>query len=61
MPAGARTCMSRNGILWLVAAVLVVVGIVQLFQGQVLLGIILIVLGAGVGPGGWTFLNRRNT
>ncbi len=39
-------------ILWVIAAVLVVAGIVQLFQGQIIFGIVLIVLGALVGPGG---------
>lgn len=45
-------------LLWLVAAVLVVVGIVQLFQGQIIFGIILIVVGCAVGPGGWSVFNR---
>jgi hypothetical protein len=39
-------------ILWIIAVVLVIAGIVQLFQGQVLLGIVLIVVGFLVGPGG---------
>ena len=33
-------------LLWLVAVVLVIVGIVQLIQGQILLGLILIVVAA---------------
>jgi hypothetical protein len=39
-------------ILWIVAAVLVVWGIVTLLRGAVLGGIVLIVLGLLVGPGG---------
>ncbi len=39
-------------VLWLIATVLVIVGIVQLFQGQIILGIVLIVVGLAVGPGG---------
>jgi hypothetical protein len=39
-------------ILWIIAVVLVIVGIVQLFQGQVVLGIALIIAGFLVGPGG---------
>ena len=39
-------------ILWIIAVVLVVVGIVQLIQGQLLFGILLIVAGCLVGPGG---------
>lgn len=46
-------------ILWLVAVVLVIAGIVQLFQGQILWGIVLIVLGCAVGPGGWTVFRTR--
>ena len=39
-------------ILWLIAAVLVIGGIVTLVRGQVLFGILLIVAGLLVGPGG---------
>ena len=39
-------------ILWIIAVVLVIAGIVQLFQGQILLGVGLIILGFLVGPGG---------
>jgi len=46
-------------VLWLIAAVLVIVGIVQLFQGQIILGIVLIVVGCLVGPGGYSIFRRR--
>ena len=46
-------------ILWIIAAILVIVGIVQLFQGQILWGVILIILGCLVGPGGYSIFNRR--
>lgn len=39
-------------ILWLIAVVLVIFGIVTLFRGAVGYGIALIVLGLLVGPGG---------
>ncbi len=39
-------------ILWILAAVLVIAGIVALVRGSVLAGIVLIVLGLLVGPGG---------
>jgi hypothetical protein len=39
-------------ILWLIAVVLVIAGIVQLIRGGVLPGIVLIVLGLLIGPGG---------
>jgi hypothetical protein len=39
-------------ILWLIAVILVVAGIVQAVRGQLLWGIVLIVLGLLIGPGG---------
>ena len=46
-------------VLWVIAAILVIVGIVQLIQGQILFGIILIVLGCLVGPGGYSLFRGR--
>ena len=46
-------------LLWVVAAILVIVGIVQLFQGQILLGVALIVAGCLVGPGGYSVFRSR--
>jgi uncharacterized protein YqgC (DUF456 family) len=46
-------------VLWLIAAVLVIVGIVQLITGDVILGIVLIVIGCLVGPGGYSIFRRR--
>lgn len=39
-------------ILWIIAVVLVIAGIVSLVRGQVLTGIVLIIIGLLVGPGG---------
>lgn len=39
-------------ILWLIAAILVIAGIVTLINGSIILGIVLIVVGLLVGPGG---------
>jgi hypothetical protein len=39
-------------ILWLIAVILVVFGIVRVVQGQVLWGIVAIILGLLIGPGG---------
>jgi hypothetical protein len=39
-------------ILFIIAAVLVIAGIVSLVRGQILWGIVLIVIGLLVGPGG---------
>jgi hypothetical protein len=46
-------------ILWVIAAILVIVGIVQLIQGQIILAIVLFVVAAAIGPGGWSIFNRR--
>jgi hypothetical protein len=39
-------------LLWIIAAILVIAGIVSLVRGAVLAGIVLIVVGLLVGPGG---------
>ncbi len=46
-------------ILWIIAAILVIAGVVQLIQGQIILGIVLIIAGCAVGPGGWSLFSRR--
>jgi hypothetical protein len=43
---------STDLILWIIAAVLVISGIVALIRAEVLWGIVLIILGLLVGPGG---------
>ena len=48
-----------NTVLWIIAAILVIVGIVQLIQGQIIFGIVLIVLGLLVGPGGYSIFRSR--
>jgi hypothetical protein len=39
-------------LLWIIAVILVIAGIVALFRRQLLWGIVLIILGLLVGPGG---------
>ena len=39
-------------VLWIIAAILVISGIVSLIRGEVLMGIVLIVVGLLIGPGG---------
>jgi hypothetical protein len=41
-------------ILWIVAAILVIWGIVTLVRGGVLAGVVLIIVGLLVGPGGYS-------
>jgi hypothetical protein len=45
-------------ILWLIAVVLVIAGIVQIIRGGLLIGIILIVVGLLVGPGGVSIFHK---
>ena len=48
---------NTDTILWVIAAVLVIAGIVTLLRGAVLAGIALIVVGLLVGPGGVSIFN----
>jgi hypothetical protein len=48
--AGYRDAMAF--LLWILAVVLVVAGIVALFRREILWGIVLIIVGLLVGPGG---------
>jgi hypothetical protein len=43
---------STDTILWVIAAILVIAGIVTLIRGSVMFGVILIIAGLLVGPGG---------
>lgn len=45
-------------ILWIIAVVLVVSGIVTLVRGQVLWGVVLIIVGLLVGPGGVSLFTK---
>jgi hypothetical protein len=61
------TLLAQNGggggegisdtILWIIAAVLVIAGIVSIVRGGILWGIVLIILGLLVGPGGVSILD----
>lgn len=49
-----------NGtILWIIAVILAVVGVVQLLQGQIIFGIVLLIAACLVGPGGYSLFSRR--
>jgi hypothetical protein len=45
-------------ILWVIAVILVIAGIVTIIRGGLILGIVLIVVGLLVGPGGVSIFNR---
>jgi hypothetical protein len=53
LAAGGNT----DTILWVIAAILVIAGIVTLIRGSVIAGVVLIVLGLLVGPGGVSIFN----
>lgn len=48
-------------VLWLIAMVLAIIGIVQLLQGQIVLGVVLLIVAALVGPGGYSVFRSRST
>lgn len=48
-------------LLWILAVVLVIAGVVTLIQGSVLFGILLIVVGLLIGPGGVSLFNGRGS
>jgi hypothetical protein len=56
MVEGLGMLAARGGnsatILWIIAAVCVIAGIVSIFRGAILAGTVLIVIGLLVGPGG---------
>ena len=51
--------MPMTLLLWIAAVILVVVGLVLLIQGAIVAGIILMVLGFLVGPGGYSIYSGR--
>jgi hypothetical protein len=46
-------------LLWIVAAIIAVVGIITLISGSILWGIILLIIAALVGPGGYSIFRTR--
>jgi hypothetical protein len=47
-------------LLSVLAAVLAVVGVVQLLQGQIVFGVVLLIAAALVGPGGYSIFNGHS-
>ena len=56
---GCRRVLVNKSLLWIVAVILAIVGIVQLLQGQIGFGIVLIVAACLVGPGGYSLFARQ--
>lgn len=48
-------------ILWIASVVLIIVGVIQLIQGALLFGIVLLVIGLLIGPGGVSVYNGRRS
>ncbi|MCW2723771.1 MAG: hypothetical protein JWN35_692 [Frankiales bacterium] len=48
-----------NFLLWIIAVILAVVGIVKLLSGAILLGIVLLIVACLVGPGGYSIFKGR--
>ena len=45
-------------LLWIAAVIIAVFGIIALLQGAILWGILLLVVAALIGPGGYSVFNR---
>ena len=52
-------CFVNATVLWVIAVIIAIIGIWQLITGEIILGIILLVVAAAVGPGGWSIFNKR--
>ncbi|MGQ0623337.1 MAG: GPGG-motif small membrane protein [Sporichthyaceae bacterium] len=46
-------------LLWVLAVILVVAGVVNMLQGQIILGLILLIVGLAIGPGGYSIFKSR--
>lgn len=46
-------------IFWLIAVIMVVYGLIRLINGDLLLGLVLVILGLAIGPGGWSIFNSH--
>jgi hypothetical protein len=46
-------------LLWAIAVIVAIIGVVQLVQGQILLGVVLLVVAAAIGPGGFSVFRSR--
>lgn len=56
--AGYSWAMNAT-VLWVIAVIIAIIGVIQLLQGQLILGIVLLVVAAAVGPGGWSVFKGR--
>ena len=47
-------------IFWVLAVVVAIFGVLRLLAGDILIGIILLIVAAAIGPGGWSIWGRRS-
>lgn len=48
-------------LLWVLSVILVVYGVVNMIQGALLFGLVLLIVGLAIGPGGYSIFNSRRT
>lgn len=48
-------------LLWIVAVIIGIVGVVQLLQGQIIFGVVLIIVACLIGPGGYSIFRGRRS
>jgi hypothetical protein len=48
-------------ILWLIAVIIAIVGILEILSGSILFGLLLLVVAALIGPGGYSIWGGRRT
>ena len=58
-PTSNETSVIMSILLWLIAVVVAIVGVIQLIQGQIILGIVLLVVACLIGPGGYSIFQRN--
>jgi hypothetical protein len=49
-----------SSMLWIIAVIVAVVGVIVLISGSILWGIVLLVLAALIGPGGYSIFHGRS-
>jgi hypothetical protein len=50
-----------NFLLWILAVIIGIVGVVQLLQGQIIFGVVLIIIACLIGPGGYSIFRGRRS
>jgi hypothetical protein len=59
-PATTKGIIMSGFVLWIIALIVGIVGVVQLFQGQIILGVVLIIAAFLIGPGGYSIFRSRS-